>query len=1012
MVAMCNEKRIKLFGALAIICFLIFGFTNVKALELNYSSKSNPKVKKVANSCSDKTNKCVDIASTYGIKVDSDDTAGENIVVNITYTSKKNGSMTSNPTANDFIVYVNREKSDETFTTEKANVTFTKSGDYYKASLSLDSNTTSGEQIVNIFVFSNNNQLCCATTESDANEIIETYVKDGHSLSGAVDEKGNKITTGIVDSNGKIISKYYGKSVYVATVTYSNDNGEGVVFEDPIEITIDTPTSTSSTAEGFDISNAELKNPSEVQKFTCDPFKVPNKNTDGSTITYADYVASGGSLEYFVNKPKAFYYNKKETTTEGTVQCEKDCTEIITVEYGPPVASIAGFCFEYAVKVTSKQKCEAKVLTPPPGSGNYKTCTVAPKCNNKHIFWFQAGPNEEFDDCIISCDGGKYSEKCTNKCYNKVYGKNTSSKNKTSKTMFSTNDYSTKNMAYSCNNNDALLCDKSSNVISHATELSNLAMNSNLAYYTKENGKIKWDYSQAYTNDANGGSGAFWLKLGRFYLTPAKVYSTVTAIAGSGEKRGFTLYKYYPDDDGFKRAYLNRAHTISCTENCYWFVVNNGYCTTNNVLANGYYNDAAVSNVTLESTGKTYVNVHNPANATPVNGTNVYVFMNKTDAEYVYASNISNYKQDAAKCLSQANCEKTQQTVFTIEVNYKQKGKDEQTLKYPLKNADIITTKNEWLNYPGTNKPSDSVESTILNADNGTCINSAATYPYNYHVDWSFPGTWINNKNGNISYESKESTAGWKLNRNKFCLPLDLESANTKWYEWKINGAAEGPLKEAAKSSIDYNIKAYAKDFGKFNWNIDISCFYGNPPNGDEPPQYKIRTVDLNNLFPVTGQSSDTGNINKTYPLTNSSRKTVYVGEEPGYNWTSAVESTKKEGTVGTNPKANENYVVDPVALIGKIQDEPTYVENNIDYQFEIGKEEFDIIRKYYKNDKSSTYTTFTNNFVGDDPTDDLYYRGVQSYKSPLITSLGNNCRRRAIGCNNSLSLTKCEVIK
>lgn len=35
-----------------------------------------------------------------------------------------------------------------------------------------------------------------------------------------------------------------------------------------------------------------------------------------------------------------------------------------------------------------------------------------------------SGPNDDFDACVNSCDGGKYTQSCINSCYNTVYGKN------------------------------------------------------------------------------------------------------------------------------------------------------------------------------------------------------------------------------------------------------------------------------------------------------------------------------------------------------------------------------------------------------------------------------------------------------------------------------------------------------------------------------------------------------------------------------------------------------------
>ena len=49
--------------------------------------------------------------------------------------------------------------------------------------------------------------------------------------------------------------------------------------------------------------------------------------------------------------------------------------------------------------------------------------------------------------------------------------------------------------------------------------------------------------------------------------------------------------------------------------------------------------------------------------------------------------------------------------------------------------------------------------------------------------EWGFPGTYIHNKTGEISYVNPE-TEGWYYDANKFCMPLDADSVNAKWWEW------------------------------------------------------------------------------------------------------------------------------------------------------------------------------------------------------------------------------------
>src|SRR5699024_9987167 len=53
-----------------------------------------------------------------------------------------------------------------------------------------------------------------------------------------------------------------------------------------------------------------------------------------------------------------------------------------------------------------------------------------------------------------------------------------------------------------------------------------------------------------------------------------------------------------------------------------------------------------------------------------------------------------------------------------------------------------------------------------------------------YQAEWSFPGTWINNKTGEISYEDKTGNNAWHVQKDKFCVPLDAKSVNTTWWQW------------------------------------------------------------------------------------------------------------------------------------------------------------------------------------------------------------------------------------
>ena len=117
--------------------------------------------------------------------------------------------------------------------------------------------------------------------------------------------------------------------------------------------------------------------------------------------------------------------------------CKVTCYEKIKITYSPPEVTKAGLCFPYKVTISSNVDCApqmdktgaeliAKITE------KFKTLAApSPQCSNAHKS-AQAGPNEQFDACVKSCDDGKYTQACINKCYKEVYGTKEESKKSTS----------------------------------------------------------------------------------------------------------------------------------------------------------------------------------------------------------------------------------------------------------------------------------------------------------------------------------------------------------------------------------------------------------------------------------------------------------------------------------------------------------------------------------------------------------------------------------------------------
>ena len=612
-----------------------------------------------------------------------------------------------------------------------------------------------------------------------------------------------------------------------------------------------------------------------------------------------------------------------------TVSCDVTCEEAVTVEYGPPIASKAGLCFEYKVRVTSVVSCHMSKAPEKP-EDKYDYCTPTPYCTNASGSYLvhQGGPNEDFDKCIKSCDNGKYTEKCSKKCYNEIYGN-------TGNSQMSNNlqNVAVEKIKKAVNKKPP----KSSNSFNLSVNTGNsfslsecMTWNGSSGCYKRSGGTITWQ-----------GSGP-----GRWY--------------GGSCPAGYGVF----EGNGICRHDYGSNH---CHDICWW-----SGCD-----------------------GK-YINPKFP--------------------QKDYDNNKEIYKQAVNQCSAAASCTTTT-AEFTISVDYKDGSGNNQTLVFPYETApDKITS--------GKNK----THNTSVNS-NSTILGYAGCYKENdgnerYQTEWSFPGTWIHNKTGEITYVPKEGN-GWQEQKDKFCIPLDAKDVNRAWWNYYYNkvfgsknnySVNSSEYKEECGNSnitkktsftkedaeaIKYNIKASAKNFGYFHWNINVKCFYAlnsqgvgksknsndekcTPDPGPDSASYRVRSVDLNNLFPATNGDK----------LLN----TAAVGRAPGFNWTkySDTTDTNKSGS-GYNKNA---YAVEPVKYTQKVQSVGYNVYSNdyLDYEFDLTPNVLNKLRSETK-DHGHNYTNFEGKVVSDKNSSASYYQSdvirkdIPNAKYPTQTS--------ALKCNN-----------
>ena len=624
---------------------------------------------------------------------------------------------------------------------------------------------------------------------------------------------------------------------------------------------------------------------------------------------------------YYVNKD--YYYAREEDSesvtynyhytgtsqnTSGATEtvaggsCNRVCEESVVVEYGPPVASKAGLCFEYKVKVTSRVVCETDTsgITVPTTP---EICTPVPICNQISVLTHQGGPNEEFEQCIQECDGGKYSASCSNKCYQEAYGDD--------------EDTAIDPLAIRYGEDNV------------AQKMWSSTFPGYEGRYQWENGSIVW--------------------VGSGYARWYQVFEDARTQADHGR------YNVY---DGFKKH--DYGNGVVCDNNCVWTG-----CDEND-------------------------------------------YLNEEDAAADTVENLRKYNQAISLCQASASCT-TKTAYFEISVDYTHDVngvETEETISFPYNSSEPSK-----LPSLGQGQETASPGHTEIFLSDGAdyngydgCYVSSSERNW-YQAEWGFPGTWINNKSGDITFVDKTGNNAWHLKEDKFCIPSDAKSVNTLWWEWSELGDQCYPA-DRISNNIDYNIHASTTDFGFFGWNFDFECFYalrnevcdidtngccnppgdpgnpGDPGDPDDPGDptatvydYAFRIVETSDLFPEPEESTD------------SNTPTISgVGRQPGYNWTLGMSSEDTSILTSLNAK-NPDYKIDPLALIDNIQSRQNIYSDDtyVDYKFVLDTETLSKIRSFNRNKK---YTDFDGTFRTKNGLT-VYYSDLWSEISDAIITRG-----------------------
>lgn len=668
-----------------------------------------------------------------------------------------------------------------------------------------------------------------------------------------------------------------------------------------------------------------------------------------------------------------YYHVESETSNN----CEVTCKEEIEVNFSDPVATQAGMCFQYLIEIKSKVVCDSSYKAAPPKRKS--VCYPSPVCISGGKGFDAGGPTEEFDACVLDCDGGEYTQSCIDSCYSEVYEKSDSNKKtaKMSKSDDITKDdvkafsglyipsdsfYEARKLANSCPGTG------------NATDLYNYMQNNPSGHYS----------GKTWVSDYGSSSIC---SLGPYYFRSlSQTKHTIDMWKGNYKYSSDTHY-YRPDGNGILMAIHN--DNTWCSDNCSW----KGTCGSNTVLTE------AIAQKEYEEAVEKYLADKKACEQKATTCSN-----ERTDYEIV----VDNIDSDSDKDDDEETFSSSQKLNSTTVVGdfpsmviltdgSCEDGKDD-----PWNYHNIITFPGTWIN----NKTGQ----TVHTMDKGH--EDFYTYVGNSYC------TKLNSVPINTAWYD------WKVNQNGDASSL-TEAEKTE-----------------IENNIEMNINGHIDNYGYFGWNFDVSCFYAigepdtsctpdspNYPNCDDPDDdgktnedtpapvddYTFRPVSLDNLFPnsVTPTSADDKNkeasllINEVESLRN--KNTVMQvdddNREIGFNW-----------TCGATNLENPDYPVQPVATMKKIQElgDSIYKGTDyLDYHIRLTPETMNKVREY--NNKYDSYLEPTSDDSGEMlSAGKNKTSGITVYRSYLLHKVLNSnelLKSGVIGCNNEDKGTCSNVI-
>ena len=692
-------------------------------------------------------------------------------------------------------------------------------------------------------------------------------------------------------------------------------------------------------------------------KYYCDPFgpivdgnTSLSKNYKYTNTNYLwgiiDYTIPAGQYTYnfggqYTKDPTSLRYGQSidpNQVEKESVSCTIQCEEIVTVEYGPPVASKAGLCFNYQIKVTSRVNCSIKEKPKKPRVIK-SYCTPSPGCNHGNGYVDAgAGPNEDFDACMNSCDGGKYTKKCSVDCYNKVY------KGITIRNNMSYNIYDlveAKRMAMWRNNTQ------------NRTDIDN--------FCEKTNGKYLYGYYY-YDPDSEAILWSPSSKLGRWYCEN-NYRSNHACAKTSGEGGGITA-------------------VCGCSAVCRW----NG-CKTADGKKAPYYLNPDEAERDYKKNEAEYYRILGQCEAYSRCSTTQAEFT--IDVDYVYG----NPENKATIHFPYtANNDKT--SADMIQYNSEQKSVRCTSLN---QNSTLISSNGCY-----TCAEKDSLNDSTGSSNNwyqtewgfpGTWMNNKTGI-----MEFKQPASsgWIKKeKEFCVPFDTNDVNQKWW---NSYYLTHFKDDSRFSYHsssdtECHLNcDSDESSFTSNDVSNLKYNIRGSTRKFGLLEWNIDISCFYAinrefpkhengasckfddNCPDGTPEVNTRkivIRSVDLNNLFPAKDGTK----------LSSADS----FGRVPGFNWSA----------YATNVVKDPNYTSRPSYYMQWVQShgDKIYSDDYLDYEITLSKDDIRNLKRQDHNFTEFKGNTEINSVLN-------YKSNLFRGNNPILTDV-KIPNDQALMCNN-----------